>query len=102
VEILPFGMSKVYSELSMPKFIWVCEISTPALYAQCQVAGELIFDATANQLDRFAFLVIHYPDFLLLNDRNFLTNDPKRFTVHTVTATGLFPYHCYINNLREV
>jgi len=56
-DALPFGISKVYSELQMPKFIWVCEISTPESYADGKVVGELIFDATANQYDRFAFLV---------------------------------------------
>ncbi len=101
-DVLPFGISKVYSELQMPKFIWVCEISTPALYADGKVVGELIFDATANQYDRFAFLVIHYPGFLLLNDRSFLTDDPKRFIVCGVELKDVVPYHCYVNNLCEV
>ncbi len=98
---LLFGISRVYAELAMPKFIWVCELSTPELYARGQVVGELIFDATANQYDRFAFLAIHYPDLLLLNDRSFLTDDPKRFSVHKVKFSGLSPYYCYINNLCE-
>jgi hypothetical protein len=98
---LPFGISRVYAELAMPKFIWVCELSTPELYARGQVVGELIFDATANQYDRFAFLAIHYPDLLLLNDRSFLTDDPKRFSVHRVKFSSLSPYCCYINNLCE-
>jgi len=63
--------------------------------------GELIIDATANQFDRFAFLVIHYPDFLLLNDRTYLTDDPKRFNVHSVNTNDIISYHCYINNLHE-
>ena len=61
---LPFGILKVYLEFSMPKFIWVCEISTPKLYKDCKIAGEIIFDATASQFDRFSFLIIHYPGFL--------------------------------------
>ena len=101
-ETLPFGISKVYAELQMPKFIWVCEISTPELYADHKVAGELIIDATANQEDRFSFLAIHYPDFLLLNNRNFLTDDPKRFTIRNAEITNVNSYHCYINNLCEV
>ncbi len=101
-KILPFRVSKVYAELQMPKFIWICEISTPELYVDGKVAGELIFDATANQYDRFAFLAIHYPDFLLLNDRNFLTDDPKRFTIRSVDTDSVIPYCCYINNLWEV
>ena len=99
---LPFGILKVYLELSMPKFIWVCEISTPELYKDCKIAGEIIFDATASQFDRFAFLVIHYPDFLLLNNRSYLTDDPKRFTVHAVETEAVISYPCYINKLCEV
>lgn len=98
---LPYGISKVYSELQMPKFIWVCEISTPGLFSAGQVVGEILFDATANHWDRFAFLSIHYPDFLLLNDRSILTDDPKRFIVRTADASQLLPYQCYINNLHE-
>jgi hypothetical protein len=98
---LPFNISKVYCESEMPKFIWICEISTPELYSSKQIIGEIIFDATANLNDRFAFLSIHYPDFLLLNDRNFLTDDPKRFSIHAVETDDLNPYHCYVNNLCE-
>jgi len=99
---LPFGILKVYLELSMPKFIWVCEISTPDLYQDGKIAGEIIFDATASQFDRLAFMAIHYPDFLLLNDRSYLTDDPKRFTVHAVDAEDIVSYPCYVNNLCEV
>ena len=100
--ILPFGISKVYAELKMPKFIWVCEISTADLYGRGEVAGELIFDATANQFDRFSFLVIHYPDFLLLNDRDYLTDNPERFKIFSIDTDKVYSYPCYINNLCEV
>jgi hypothetical protein len=100
--LMPNNLSYVYCELSMPKFIWVCEISTPDLYSKSEILGEIIFDATANQYDRLSFLAIHYPDFLLLNDRNYLTDDPKRFTMGRISAGGLTPYKCYINNLHEV
>lgn len=99
---LPFGISKVYAELQTPKFIWVCEISIPDLYSTGKIVGEIIFDATANQYDRFAFLAIHYPDFLLLNDRSFLTDDPKRFIVRSVQIEEIKSYPCYVNNLCEV
>lgn len=99
---IPFGISNVYCEMPMPKFIWVCEISTPALYRNCQITGEILFDATANHKDRFAFLSIHYPDFLLLNDRNALTDDPIRFKFGELNTDDMIPYPCYINNLCEV
>jgi hypothetical protein len=74
---LPFGISSVYCEMAMPKFIWVCEFSTSELYKEGKILGEILFDATANPHDRFAFLSIHYPDFLLLNDRDCLTNESQ-------------------------
>jgi hypothetical protein len=99
---LPFGIAGVYCEMAMPKFIWVCEISTPALFKEGKIVGEILFDATANPYDRLAFLSIHYPDVLLLNDRDFLTDDPKRFSLHAVDTGEMIPYFCYVNNLCEV
>ncbi len=99
---LPFGIASVYCEMAMPKFIWVYEISTSALFKEGKIAGEILFDATANPHDRMAFLSIHYPDFLLLNDRDCLTDDPKRFSVHGVDTGEIIPYFCYVNNLCEV
>ena len=101
-EALPFGISNVYCEMPMPKFIWVCEISTPELFKDSKILGEIIFDATANPNDRFSFLAIHYPGFFLLNNRDCLTNDPKRFIVHQIETDQIIPYQCYVNNLREV
>jgi len=60
---LPFGITNVYCKMAMPKFIWVCELSTPNLFKDGKIAGEILFDATANPRDRMAFLSIHYPDF---------------------------------------
>lgn len=99
---LPFGISKVYREMKMPKFIWVQELSTKSLFKDQKVIGEIIFDATANPHDRFAFLAIHYPDFLLLNDRDYLTNDPRQFSIHNVDTKKIEYYGCYINNLCKV
>lgn len=99
---LPFGIANVYCEMAMPKFIWVCELSTPNLFKDRNIVGEILFDATANPHDRAAFLSIHYPDLLVLNDRDFLTYDPKRFNVHTVDTDEIIPYRCYVNNLYEV
>ncbi|MBP7517002.1 MAG: hypothetical protein KA768_04155 [Desulfobulbus sp.] len=99
---IPFGIADVYCEMAMPKFIWVCELSTPELYKEGDVAGEILFDATANPRDIFPFLSIHYPDLLLLNNRDSLTNDPGRFSIHAVDTTEIAPYHCYVNNLCEV
>ncbi|MCK5243654.1 MAG: hypothetical protein KAJ90_00175 [Desulfobacterales bacterium] len=99
---VPFGIANVYCEMAMPKFIWMCELSTPDLFKDGRIAGEILFDATANPRDIMAFLSIHYPDFLLLNNRDFLTNDPKRFSIHAVDTDEIISYCCYVNNLCEV
>lgn len=99
---LPFDLQKNYVELPMPKFIWVCELSLEELYSDKRIIGEIIFDATANQHDRFAFLAIHYPDFILFNDRDELSDTPKRFIHGRLQLNELLPYEMYENNLREV
>jgi hypothetical protein len=101
-DAIPFGISDVYCELPMPKFIWICEISIPDMYKERKVVGEILFDATANPYDRMAFLAIHYPDFFLLNDRNVLTDDPQRYRFGQLNTVEINPYSCYINNLCEV
>lgn len=101
-DAVPFGVSDVYCEMAMPKFIWVCEISTSDLFREGKIAGEILFDATANHRDRMAFLAIHYPDFFLLNDRDFLTDDPGRFKFGRLDTDKIIPYRCYVNNLSEV
>ena len=100
--LLPFGISNVYCEMAMPKFIWICEISTHDLFKKKKIAGEILFDATANFHDIFSFLAIHYPDFLLLNNRDCQTIDPERFIAYDVEAKEMIPYSCYVNNLCEV
>ena len=99
---LPFGIANIYCEMAMPKFIWVCELSTPDLFKNGNIVGEIIFDATANPHDTRAFLSIHYPDALLLNDRDFLTDDPGRIKSFIAHPDSMIPYSCYVNNLCEV
>jgi hypothetical protein len=101
-ESVPFGIGDVYCEMAMPKFIWVCEVSTPDLFRESKIIGEILFDSTANPHDRMAFLSIHYPDFLLLNDRDSLTDDPRRFRFGSLDTDKIIPYPCYVNNLSEV
>lgn len=59
---------------------WICQLSTKDKYAEGLVFGELIFDSTASDRDRFYFMVIHYPEALIINDRNAMADDPDRFT----------------------
>jgi hypothetical protein len=98
---MPFDLQTYLIQIPMPKFIWVCELSTPALYHKKEVIGEIIFDATANHLDRFAFLAIHYPDFILVRDISALGDAPK-FISAKLGASAPLPYAMFENNLKEV
>lgn len=99
---LPENLHQAYVELPMPKFIWVCELSTAAHYSSKKVVGEILFDATANHKDRFSFLAIHYPDFILFNDRNQLGDSRTRFASKVLQTERLEPYAMYENNLKEI
>jgi len=99
---LPMALHNYYLQLPMPKFIWVCELSMGGMYPHKQIMGEIIFDATASHKDRFAFLAIHYPGFILFNDRNALGNTKSRFKYETLPELKIQPYAMYINNLKEI
>jgi hypothetical protein len=91
------GISDIYAQLAMPHFIWVAELSTRQQYAAKQVLGEVLWDATAAQLDPYAWLAIHYPGYLLLNDRN---AHQAGITERKVTDTSAYPL--YEHNLDAV
>lgn len=38
-----------YSQVSYPKFLWVCEYGTPESYCRHKIKGEFILDATASK-----------------------------------------------------
>ncbi|MBI5561837.1 MAG: hypothetical protein HY894_03135 [Deltaproteobacteria bacterium] len=99
---LPAHLSSTYAEMGMPKFIWVCELSTAGLYRQRRIFGEIVLDATATKWDEFSFLAIHYPDRVIFNDRNCAVDVPEKFYGRRFAFTDLPSYPMYINNLTEV
>ncbi|MCD6328567.1 hypothetical protein J7M28_13575 [bacterium] len=97
---LPHSIERLYAQLPMPKFIWICELSTTALYPQGQILGELIWDATASQYDQFPFIVVHYPDYIIVNNRDAMTAAKDRFVIMKKLDEPR-PYELYRNNLKE-
>jgi len=93
------GINQLYLQLPMPRFIWVSELSTRALYPHGKVVGEIIWDSTANQYDRYPFLVIHYPTAVIANDRDAMTEDQNRFPINYSLPEGE-PYAIFRGNLR--
>ena len=97
----PHGLERLYASLPMPKYIWVSELSTKQTYSERQeVVGEILWDATASPDDLFAFLSIHYPKLLVVNNRDSMADDPKDMVRHKLP--GSVAYAAYRSNLKEV
>lgn len=99
---IPFELQKFYLQMPMSKFLWVCELSTIDIYKNKKIIGEILFDATSNHWDRFCFLAIHYPDAIILNDRNKFGDKPDRFEYYDLPSDKSSPYAMYENNLKEI
>jgi hypothetical protein len=97
---IPNQLDQLYLQLPMPKFVWVCEISTKSLYPTHKVLGEILWDATANHNDPYAFLVIHYPKAIIVNNRDSMADDPSRFLINDPLPVA-DAYNIYRHNLRE-
>jgi len=101
IDEIPNGIGLLYSMMPMPKFIWVCELTTEKEYKKGNVFGEILIDSTANHRDPFPFISIHYPGVLIINDRDSMSMDPKkRFYISDLPQKSSYP--CYRNNLKEV
>jgi hypothetical protein len=94
------GLGLLYSILPMPRFIWVAELSTHDQYRNRKIIGEMILDATASHKDRFAFMALHYPSALILNNRDSMSKDDRvRLKIFPIKPEGVYPL--YENNLVE-
>jgi hypothetical protein len=97
---IPNQLDQLYVQLPMPKFIWICELSTRGLYPTHKVLGEIIWDATANHNDPYAFLAIHYPGAIIVNNRDSMADDPSRFLINDRLPIA-DAYDLYRHNLKE-
>lgn len=82
-------------ELPLPKFIWIIEIASPENYGRNRADYRWIVDATANQYERYPFILIHDSDKMLIYDRSLKGQIFKVFFKSPVQA-----YEMYENNLR--
>ena len=92
---------QLLDNIPLPKFIWVCEISTKTQYSNSKISAEIVLDATASKNDKFDQLILlRYPkkfSFKLFNEniaqlKNRLKN---RSGLENV-------YDMYKNNLKEI
>lgn len=62
---------KIIDSIPMPKFVWICEISTLSLYRQNKIIGEIILDPTSSKNDGFKqIILIRYPNKLAFKTFN--------------------------------
>mgnify|MGYP003416546851 FL=1 len=99
------SLSKSYiviDNIPLPKFIWVCEISTKELYKENKIFGEIILDATASKHDKFNQLILlRYPNKLSYK----IFEEPlERLKLRlSINRRDLeLTYEMYKNNLKEI
>lgn len=83
-------------EIPMPKFIWIVEIATPDDYDKKQTAYRWVMDATANQYEKYPFLLVHDANKMIVHDRAF-----RGELFHVRFSEQLAPFALFENNLRR-
>lgn len=59
-------MRRLYAELKLPRFIWVCELFSRKSYEEGLAIGEIVLDATSSGLDAFSSMImLHYPGIII-------------------------------------
>ena len=59
----------LYSNMRLPRFIWVCELYTRDGYESEEAFGEILLDATsASNRGHRSLLMMHYPDVIALRN----------------------------------
>ncbi|MDE7216846.1 MAG: hypothetical protein K2N20_01985, partial [Helicobacter sp.] len=54
---------KITDRIPMPKFLWICEISTEEQYRNGKACAEIVLDATASKRDGFeSIILLRYPE----------------------------------------
>ncbi len=93
---------KFYSDILMPKFIWICEIATYEKYQQKKVFGEIILDATAARYDHInSTILIRIGDIVAYRspDEKFsVINERLKYRMAGLDTE----FSLYENNLKEV
>jgi hypothetical protein len=71
-------VERIYRQIPMPHFIWVCEIADYMQYsASRKVLGEVIWDATRNAHEPDGWIALHLPEKLIIDQGSILNKDQK-------------------------
>jgi len=86
-----------YKRLGMPRYIWVTEITTAEMMSkeiqsERKILGEIIVDATANKYSFSAFLAVHLPGMLAINDINKKIDDTDKNPLQKFLLPNDKPY----------
>jgi len=86
-----------YKRLGMPRYIWVTEITTAEMMSkeiqsERKILGEIIVDATANKYSFSAFLAVHLPGMLAINDINKKIDDTDKKPIQKFPLPNDKPY----------
>jgi len=94
-------LAQLYLQIPMPRFIWVCELTTLDRYTRSnpKVLGEIIWDATASQNEVLPY-ILHYPELFTAMDRNIIGPKPNDFL--KIAFKTYDEYDIYKNNLVEI
>jgi hypothetical protein len=92
-------VADIYRNLPLPHFIWICEISTPALFAKHEILGEVLWDATRNVYEPDGWLALHYPE-KIIYDQGTCFNEEQDLLERDLVDGVAYPL--YRNNLKDL
>jgi len=93
-------VERIYRNLPMPHFIWVCEMAEYVDYqVNRQVFGELIWDATRNAYEPDGWMALHYPEELIIDAGSALNRSPKHWSIK---LSGKKSYSLFRSNLHSL
>lgn len=95
-------IKKIYNNILMPRFIWVCEIYSWDSYKENLAIGEIILDATSSVCENInSAIVIHYPHKFGYRDRDEDIDELKKmFSSYYLPIW--FPFKRFDANLLKI
>lgn len=90
---------KMYRNLPLPHFCWVCEISHMADYLQERIHGEILWDATRNASEPDGCIALHYPEVLVVDAGSALNREQELLKI-PLQNSQIYPL--YRSNLQDI
>ncbi len=91
---------RTYRQLPMPHFIWVCEFAEWDEYRQNKkILGEVVWDATRNEFEPDGWIVLHYPEKMIVDVGSAQNKDPN---IQELKLLDFEPYSLFNSNLNTL